>query len=202
MDSRKKTDRGRIDARLFIGCLALIVLLPLLTSGQTLTSQKVLGRYQQFIWLEEHGLPQNTVQAITRTRDGYLWLGTQAGAARFDGVRFTVFDNTNTNEIKSSLITALLEDAAGNLWLGTDGTGLNRMRDGRFSLYTTREGLPEDHVRALPASYGLAPVAASSGSRMTASQSGPQKTACRMTTSRRFMKIVPAIYGLPRMATA
>src|SRR5437870_1911403 len=47
------------------------------------------------------------------------------------------------------LITALLEDRAGNLWLATDGSGLNRLRDGRFSLYTTRDGLPEYHVRAL-----------------------------------------------------
>src|SRR5918998_6902149 len=75
---------------------------------QTLTPHKVLGRYQQFVWQEQHGLPQNTVGSIVRTRDGYLWLGTQAGAARFDGARFTVFDSSNTSEIKASLFTSLL----------------------------------------------------------------------------------------------
>ncbi|MBI3759937.1 MAG: hypothetical protein HY269_09330 [Deltaproteobacteria bacterium] len=49
-------------------------------SGQTLSPLKVLGQYQQFVWQEQHGLPQNTVQALVRTRDGYLWLGTLAGA--------------------------------------------------------------------------------------------------------------------------
>jgi ligand-binding sensor domain-containing protein/signal transduction histidine kinase len=117
--------------------------------GQTLSPQKVLGRYQQFIWLEEHGLPQNTVNAILRTRDGYLWVGTEAGAARFDGVRFTVFDHGNTKEFKGSVIKALLEDRAGNLWLGADTGGLNLYRAGRFSFFTTKDGLPNDQVGAL-----------------------------------------------------
>ena len=89
--------RQRISAgSLIVMLLALGCLLPGRAASQTFSSQKVLGRYQQFIWLEQHGLPQNTVQAITRTKDGYLWLGTLAGAARFDGVHFTVFDSGNT----------------------------------------------------------------------------------------------------------
>jgi ligand-binding sensor domain-containing protein/signal transduction histidine kinase len=120
-----------------------------LCSAQTFSPRKALGRYQQFVWLEEHGLPQNTVQAITRTRDGYLWLGTLAGLARFDGARFTVFNNGNTREINGSYITALLEDRQGNLWLGADGGGIARYRDGRFSLFTTRDGLPNNTTKAL-----------------------------------------------------
>jgi ligand-binding sensor domain-containing protein len=119
------------------------------TWGQTFTPQKVLGRYQQFVWLEEHGLPQNTVIAMLRTRDGYLWVGTEAGAARFDGARFTVFDHGNTTEFKGSVIKALLEDRAGNLWLGADTGGLNLYQDGRFSHFTTKDGLPNDQVAAL-----------------------------------------------------
>src|SRR6185369_14543296 len=115
----------------------LIYLLVSQSPGQIFRPEKVFGRYQQFVWNEQHGLPQNAVQAITRTRDGYLWLGTQAGIARFDGVRFTVFDRSNTDEIKASLIKSLLEDRAGNLWIGTDGSGLNLYRNGRFTLYPT-----------------------------------------------------------------
>jgi len=129
--------------------LALGCLLPGRAASQTFSPQKVLGRYQQFIWLEQHGLPQNTVQAITRTKDGYLWLGTLAGAARFDGVHFTVFDNGNTPEIKASYFTSLLEDRQGNLWLGADGGGLIRFRDGRFSVFTTQDGLPNNTTKAL-----------------------------------------------------
>jgi len=117
--------------------------------GQIYRSEKVFGRYQQFVWNEQHGLPENGVQAVTGTRDGYLWLGTQAGVARFDGVRFTVFDRSNTDEIKASLIKSLLEDRAGNLWIGTDGSGLNLYRNERFTLYTTADGLPDGHIRAL-----------------------------------------------------
>ncbi len=117
--------------------------------GQTLSTHKVLGRYQQLLWQDQHGLPQNGVLAIRRTYDGYLWLGTIEGAARFDGVRFVVFDNNNTPEIKNNQILSLAEDRAGNLWLGAVGGGLTRYTDGRFRLYTKRDGLASDAVRCL-----------------------------------------------------
>lgn len=139
--------------RRIVSLLGLSCFLPVLlfgqARGQMYSPQKVLGRYQQFVWLEQHGLPQNTVQAITRTHDGYLWLGTLAGVVRFDGAHFTVFDNGNTPEIKASYITALLEDHQGNLWICADGGGLVRFRDGRFRLYTTQNGLPNDTTKAL-----------------------------------------------------
>jgi ligand-binding sensor domain-containing protein/signal transduction histidine kinase len=133
---------------LALSCL-LAVLLPGFARGQTVSPQKVLGRYQQIVWLEQHGLPQNTVEAILRTRDGYLWVGTQAGAARFDGVRFTAFDHGTTKEFKGSVIRTLLEDRTGNLWVGADTGGLNLYRDGRFSFFTTKDGLPNEQVGAL-----------------------------------------------------
>jgi ligand-binding sensor domain-containing protein/signal transduction histidine kinase len=117
--------------------------------GQTVSSKRVFDRYQQFVWTDQQGLPQNTVQAITRTSDGYLWLGTLAGAVRFDGARFTVFDSSNTGEIKGSYITALLEDATETLWMGVDGGGLVGFRGGRFSVYTTANGLPNNYVKSL-----------------------------------------------------
>ncbi|MBI1764742.1 MAG: hypothetical protein HYR56_25250 [Acidobacteria bacterium] len=117
--------------------------------GQTLSTHKVLGRYQQLVWQDQHGLPQNGVLAILRTRDGYLWLGTIEGAARFDGVRFVVFDNNNTAALKNNQILSLAEDRAGQLWLGSVGGGLTRYADGRFRLYTTRDGLASDYVRCL-----------------------------------------------------
>jgi ligand-binding sensor domain-containing protein len=44
-------------------------------------------------WKQTQGLPQNSVYRILQTRDGYIWIGTKGGLARFDGVRFTVFDD-------------------------------------------------------------------------------------------------------------
>src|SRR5438128_3396661 len=138
-----------MNAKTLIVTLLALSCAPGSSPGQTLSPHRVLGRYQQYVWTDQHGLPQNSVHAILRTRDGYLWLGTVEGAVRFDGVRFTVFDSSNTMEIKSSEILALLEDRSGALWLATNGGGLNRFADGRFTRFTTREGLSDDYVRCL-----------------------------------------------------
>src|SRR5690349_12814788 len=76
------------------------------------------------VWDNERGLPGDTVVAITQTRDGYLWLGTLYGLARFDGVRFTTFNEGNTPGLGSSRIVRLFEDRQGNLWVGTDVGGI------------------------------------------------------------------------------
>jgi ligand-binding sensor domain-containing protein len=71
-------------------------------------------------------LPQDSVLSIVKTGDGYLWVGTYEGLAHFDGVDFTVYDSVNTPEMKSNFVRALVEDRAGNLWVGVDGGGLLR----------------------------------------------------------------------------
>jgi len=63
--------------------------------------------YTIHFWETEHGLPRNSVFAVTQTRNGYLWLGTPSGLARFDGIQFTVFDESNTPGLKSSRIVSL-----------------------------------------------------------------------------------------------
>lgn len=87
--------------------------------------------YGHDVWDSEAGLPQNSVQVILQSRDGYFWLGTQEGLARFDGVRFTVFDTRNTPAMKDDWVQALCETRDGTLWIGTL-TGLARRRNGRF----------------------------------------------------------------------
>jgi len=58
----------------------------------------------QTVWTTEDGLPQNSVNAILQSRDGYLWLATFGGLARFDGVRFTIFNSGNTPGLLSNRI--------------------------------------------------------------------------------------------------
>ncbi len=127
----------------------LISLLASAAAAQSMAPDPVFGRYQQFYWQQQHGLPQNSVIALTTTRDGYLWLGTYEGAVRFDGTRFALFNPGNTPEIGNQHVQALLEDAAGNLWIGTFGGGLTRFTSGRFTRYTTRDGLSSDYVLSL-----------------------------------------------------
>lgn len=110
---------------------------------------KALTQYSLDHWGLEQGLPNTTVLALAQTSDGYLWLATYEGLARFDGVRFTVFHGGNTEGLASSSIRALAAAADGSLWIGTHGGGLVRMRDGRFTRYSTREGLPTDMVMAI-----------------------------------------------------
>ncbi|MCA9517221.1 MAG: PAS domain S-box protein, partial [Myxococcales bacterium] len=83
-------------------------------------------------WGLRDGLPQSSVTALVQSRDGYLWVGTFGGLARFDGVRFVVFDLANTPGLAGHRVVALAEDAAGTLWIGSEDGGLARYRDGTF----------------------------------------------------------------------
>ena len=91
-----------------------------------------LPEYFTRVWQTQDGLPNNAVTAIVQTRDGYLWLATYDGLARFDGVNFVIFDNSNTPEMRSSRMTSLFEDAAGNMWIGCESGELTRYQDGHF----------------------------------------------------------------------
>ena len=91
-----------------------------------------LPDYFMRVWQTQDGLPNNAVTAIVQTHDGYLWLATYDGLVRFDGVTFTVFDNSNTPQMHSSRITSLFEDAAENLWIGCESGDLIRYQGGHF----------------------------------------------------------------------
>jgi signal transduction histidine kinase/ligand-binding sensor domain-containing protein len=87
--------------------------------------------YVTHYWLREDGLPQNAVTAVVQTRDGFIWIGTYSGLARFDGVRFTEFDSS-TPGLASSRVTSLFESNDGALWIGHEGGELTRFADGKF----------------------------------------------------------------------
>jgi len=108
-----------------------------------------ITQYTQDVWSTEAGLPQNNVLAIAQTADGYLWLATEEGLVRFDGVRFTVINKENTPSLQGNDIRALLVDRLDNLWIGTNGGGLTRYKDGSFATFTTRDGLANDAILAL-----------------------------------------------------
>src|SRR3954465_259003 len=135
--------------------LSLITLLALtsfaaLKGGErTCLAQGVLAKYVQDVWTTEKGLPQNSVTAILQTRDGYLWVGTFGGLARFDGLKFTIFDTGNSPGLKSNRTIALFEDHTGVLWSGAEQGGLSRYSQGAFTTYTTKDGLPDNHIESI-----------------------------------------------------
>jgi two-component system sensor histidine kinase/response regulator len=100
-------------------------------------------------WRQPQGLPQNSVLSLLQTRDGYLWVGTKGGVARFDGVRFTTFDDRNRQQLRENEIWALAEGDDSSLWIGTYGGGISRLKQGQFTLYSVKDGLANDYVTSL-----------------------------------------------------
>src|SRR5438874_12810057 len=113
-----------------------------------LDSNRDLSQFNRQVWVTENGLPQNTVHSIVQTQNGYVWIATEEGLARFDGVRFTVFDKQNTPELKSNDIRVLVPDRRGGLWVGT-GEGLVRLMGGKFTAFTNQDGLPSNLIDAI-----------------------------------------------------
>lgn len=120
---------------------------PALITAQVAKGLDPRQRLTQYIfesWTEDQGLPQNAVQAVTQSRDGYIWFGTQEGVVRFDGVRFTVFTTYNTPGLKGRNFYAVIEDNAGRIWVGAYGGGISVCEKGRFRNYGTDKGITDD----------------------------------------------------------
>lgn len=103
--------------------------------GNVAAAEQERPNYSLRCWTTDDGLPENSVTAIVQTRDGYLWLATYAGLARFDGVRFTVYSSANTPALQSDRLTSLYEDKDGNLWIGHERGDLTRYHDGKFESF-------------------------------------------------------------------
>src|SRR5262245_2656729 len=111
--------------------------------------ERAAAEYRFDAWTADSGLPQNSVRAIVQTHDGYLWVGTLDGLARFDGVRFTVFNKANAPGLSSTRIQALYEDRQGALWIGLDDGALVSYQAGRFTRFGTQHGLPGTHIQTI-----------------------------------------------------
>jgi ligand-binding sensor domain-containing protein/signal transduction histidine kinase len=107
-----------------------------------------VARYEHQTWRTENGLPQNSVHSIVQTSDGYIWLATEDGLARFDGLNFVLFDSENTAGLRSSNIRSLLEGEDKSLWIAT-ADGLSKFRNGTFTSFTAEQGLPGNNVLSL-----------------------------------------------------
>lgn len=104
------------------------------------------AQYRLETWTTEQGLPYKIVKSVLQTRDGYVWAATDDGLARFDGVRFTVFNTGNTKNLPTNRLNHLVETADGSLWMASDNRGLIRCQNGIFTNYTTADGLPDNRI--------------------------------------------------------
>lgn len=99
-------------------------------------------------WSTENGLPQNSVHQILQTKDGFLWIATEDGIARFDGVVFKTFKHDNEPAFASNDACCLAEGPSGDLWVGTND-GLLRLRRGIFQRFSEKDGLPSSGILGL-----------------------------------------------------
>jgi signal transduction histidine kinase/ligand-binding sensor domain-containing protein len=133
--------------RILLVCL---LLLPAAKQASaSLDPDRPISQYIHDSWQAQQGLPQNSVVAIAQTPNGYLWLGTEEGLARYDGVRFTIFDK-RTAELQDDLLQTLFVDHEGTLWLGTRSHGLCYLRNGKFAAaFSSGSGFLNASITAL-----------------------------------------------------
>jgi signal transduction histidine kinase/ligand-binding sensor domain-containing protein len=118
---------------------AIVAAAPPESFGQTV--RRGLDDYTVTTWNENDGLSASHVTALAQDRDGYLWIGTDVGLVRFDGVRFERFARLGDTQLPFGVVSTLLSAKDRSLWIGLGGPGVTRMRDGTFVSYAARDGI-------------------------------------------------------------
>lgn len=140
-----------------------VFVLALIANGSlfALDPHKEFTQYTRSFWTQAQGLPQDTIRAIAQTPDGYLWLGTREGLARFDGSEFLTFSKSD-GALPNNTVTALAVGHNGTLWIGTL-EGVSRYQNGRFRIFSSADGLPVSPVNSLVEDHSGALWVASGG---------------------------------------
>jgi signal transduction histidine kinase/ligand-binding sensor domain-containing protein len=107
------------------------------------------AQFRSTQWTTESGLPQNIIRGIVQTPDGYLWVATLNGVARFDGMRFAVFDKSNSPGITANRFATMVEGERGDLWLYSEGGAITRYHLGKFRTLDTADGVPSGSARGI-----------------------------------------------------
>jgi len=127
----------RVTPRLLLFCFVLFFFT--ISPVGALDTSRLISQYGHTAWRIEDGVFAGAPNAITQTTDGYLWIGTQTGLMRFDGVRFVSWEPPKGSELPSSRINSLLGARDGSLWIGTSA-GLARWRNGNLTNYSDAAG--------------------------------------------------------------
>ncbi len=108
---------------------------------------KSITQFTHTAWTSKDGIP-GPVRAIAQTRDGYLWLGTDAGLYRFDGLRFTPYE-IDTAPPHGAAVMSLLAARDGSLWMGFGSGGIVQLRDGQVTHFPPAEGVLAGRIISL-----------------------------------------------------
>lgn len=133
---------GRSCRSIFVGLAAFCCAV----SAFAIDPNRKVSQYIHISWGTEKGFPGGSVSSIAQTPDGYLWIGTDKGLARFDGMNFRKFGQAKPASFAIGPVRRLLVDTQGNLWILLQNTKFLRYHDGNFSLM---RGEAENGVTAL-----------------------------------------------------
>lgn len=125
--------------------LACAGLLLLAGSASALDPARAIGQFHHTAWTVNQGAP-GQVTALAQTADGYLWLGTEIGLYRFDGVRFTRFAPTGDEAFPATSVSTLYAAPGGGLWVGFRYGGVSLIEGARVRHYGQADGLPTSTV--------------------------------------------------------
>jgi signal transduction histidine kinase/ligand-binding sensor domain-containing protein len=139
-DQRAGKEERVLGRTFYIACVVLCAI----TASQAASAQ-----YRSTQWTADSGLPQNTVRGIVQAPDGYIWVATLDGIARFDGIRFTVFNKSNTPGITSNRFTAMASGDGGDLWIPSEDGNLIRYHAGRFEPMGEKAGLRPHSIASI-----------------------------------------------------
>jgi signal transduction histidine kinase/DNA-binding response OmpR family regulator/ligand-binding sensor domain-containing protein len=106
-----------------------------------------IGRIAFSHFTDQNGLPQNAIQAMALDHKGYLWVGTQDGAAYYNGRAWTVVNMPNRTV--SNFVRSILVASDGSIWFGRQEGGAARLKDGEWTTFDERGSLPDKRVNAL-----------------------------------------------------
>src|SRR5258708_12213804 len=133
---------GGVGVRLLCDLLMMILLA---SPVKGLDPQKRVSQFMHTSWTAKDGVP-GPVRAIAQTSDGYLWLGTEAGLYRFDGLHFVAWEPSFGEQIPGSAVWSLCTSRDGSLWIGFSSGGISRLRNGHLKNYSRADGVPDGGI--------------------------------------------------------
>ncbi|HNT66965.1 MAG TPA: two-component regulator propeller domain-containing protein [bacterium] len=135
--------------RLLVSSIFLSILFLCTNLTWALDPHKLISQYDMRIYTTRDGLPMNTVKKVFQDSRGTIWIGTQEGLVRFDGVQFTLYDKNRYTGLRSHFIRDIAEDQQGNLWLATQGGGISRFDGTSFATWDAANGLAHNVVNKI-----------------------------------------------------
>ena len=146
-EKHRADSRGLVSPRPFCAFLTVICLV-LAIPANALDPQKLISQFTHTSWTAKDGVP-GPIRAIAQTPDGYLWLGTEAGLYRFDGLHFVAWEPTSDEQLLGSSVLSLCTSKDGSLWIGFSAGGISQLRNGHLRNYSHAKGVPEGGILSI-----------------------------------------------------